>query len=140
MFFENINLSVVIVAAIAGMCVGYLWYAPFAFSKLWLKSTGYNIDLLRAKKEKQSMPLIYTMSTLAAIVMALVLAAVFNSLVVVGLGGIFVTGLVLWLGFIVPVKFNDYLFGGDSLTFFLISVGYQLLNILVMAFIIGIFG
>ncbi len=140
MFFENINLLVVIVAAIAGMSIGYLWYAPFAFAKLWLKSTGYNIDALRAKKEKQSMPLVYTLSTLAAIVTAVVLAAVFNSLVVVGLSGIITTAVVLWLGFIVPVKFNDYLFGGDSFTFFCISIGYQLVNILVMSLIIGIFG
>jgi hypothetical protein len=78
--------------------------------------------------------------TLGTLARAFVIAVVFNSLVIVGLGGIVCAAVLLWLGFSVVTKLGDYLFGGDTFTFFLLSIGHDLVVTVVMSLIIGIFG
>jgi hypothetical protein len=46
----NINLWMVLVAAIASTVLGMLWYSPFLFGGLWLKLSG--IKLKKVKKAK----------------------------------------------------------------------------------------
>lgn len=140
MFFGELPYITIIVAALLGMGVGFVWYAPWAFGKLWLKSKGWSDELLREKKEGKSMVPTYVFMTLGNVALALVLAVLFNSLMVIGFSGIFTLAFLTWLGFVVPVKLGDYLYGGDSFTFFLISIGYNLAAILVMSYVIGIFG
>lgn len=140
MFFGNLPFITIIVAAILGMGVGFVWYAPWAFGKLWLASKGWTDELLKEKKQGKSMAPTYIYMTLGNIVLAFVITVLFNSLIVVGLSGIFTLALLTWLGFVVPVKLGDYLYGGDTFTFFLISIGYNLAAITVMSLVIGIFG
>lgn len=140
MFFLGINYVVVVIAALVGMVIGYVWYSPWAFGKLWLKSKGWSDETLRAKKEGKSMAPVFALMTLGTAFTAFVIAVLFNSLILVGFSGIIKAALVLWIGFAVPVKLADYLFGGDTFTFFLISIGHELVVIFVMSFFIGIFG
>ncbi|HEY4500291.1 MAG TPA: DUF1761 domain-containing protein [Candidatus Paceibacterota bacterium] len=132
MFFQNINYWIVITATIVGMIVGFIWYAPWAFGKLWIKSKS-----APAEKPKTSTWIGMTISTL---ITAFVLATLFNSLIIVSLWGLVLTAFLLWVGFAVPMKLGDYYFGGDSFTFFLLSVGHELVLLIVMSLIIGIFG
>lgn len=140
MFFGNINYIVIIIASLVSVGLGFLWYSPFVFGPLWLKTKGWTDEHMKAKKHGQSMVSVHSALVLSALVSAFILSALFNSLVVTSFWGILFVGFYVWLGFMVPVKLADYLFGGDSFTFFLISVGHQLLSTLVMALIIGIFG
>ena len=140
MFFGNLNFIVIIVATIVGMGVGAIWYSPFVFGPLWLKSKGWVDE--HGKTKKDGRPMLPLMGVMAAgtFVTALILAALFNSLVVTGISGILFVGLCVWLGFAVPVKLGDYLFGGDSFTFFLLSIGHQFVVTMIMSAIVGIFG
>ncbi|MDO8579577.1 MAG: DUF1761 domain-containing protein [bacterium] len=132
MFFQNINYWIIITASIVGMIVGFIWYAPWAFGKLWMKSKNTPIE-----KPKTSVWIGMTISTF---ITAFVLAALFNSLVIVSFWGLVLTAFLLWIGFTVPMKLGDYYFGTDSFTFFLLSVGHELALLTVMSLIIGIFG
>lgn len=140
MFFGNLNYIVIVIATIVGMGVGIIWHAPFVFGKLWMKYTGFTEDHLRAKKAKQSMALVNITMTIGMLAEAFILAAIFNSLIVVGFSGILLVGFCVWIGFAVPVRLGDYLYGGDSWQYFLIEAGYQLCAVLVMSIVIGIFG
>lgn len=132
MFFQNINYWVVIIATIVGMIVGFVWYAPWAFGKLWMKSKG-------TPSEKPK-PSVWVGMTISTLVTAFILAVLFNSLVIVSFWGIILSAFLLWLGFVVPMKLGDYYFGDDNFTFFLLSVGHELAVLVVMSVIIGVFG
>ena len=139
MFFGNLNFIFIIVATIVGMGVGAIWYSPFVFGPLWIKSKGWTKEDVMAHRNSPMLPQMSIM-TLGTFVTALMLAALFNSLVVTGISGILFVGLCVWLGFAVPVKLGDYLFGGDSFTFFLLSIGHQFVVTMIMSAIVGIFG
>jgi hypothetical protein len=135
MFFSNIHYVPVIVAAVIGVGVGFVWYAPWAFGKRFIASIP-NAET----REKKAMAPIFTMTAIMTLITAFVLAALFNSLVVTSIWGILLTALLVWLGFSVPLKLYDYLFGADKLAYFWIAIGYELVTIIVMSLIIGIFG
>lgn len=140
MFFSNINFLVVAVAALVGMFIGFTWYSPWAFGKIWLKAKGWNNDDTKEKKQQKSMVPVYVMTFISTFITAFVIAALFNSLLVISIQGIILTGLLLSIGFMVPVKFADYQFAGDSLKLFFINAGYWVVEAVVMSLIIGIFG
>lgn len=139
MFFTNINVWTVLAAAVAGMLVGFVWYAKWAFGPLWLKHKAWSDEALRAKKEGKPMWPTWLSMSVSTLASAFILAAVFNSLVVMSLWGILATAFLLWLAFVVPVKLAEYLYGADTLPFFLVSVGHDLVKILIMSVIVGLF-
>lgn len=140
MFFHNISYITTLIAGLAGLAVGFVWYAPWAFGKLWMKSKGLTPELIHTRDAEKSMILVWSSMTLSTLVTAFILAALFNSLIVTTVGGIFLVALCVWIGFVVPVKLGDYHFGGDTFVSFLISVGQQLAAIIVMSLVIGIWG
>jgi hypothetical protein len=140
MFFGNLNYITIIVATIIGTAVGALWYTPYTFGPLWLKTKVWTDEHMKAKKHGKSMVRVHTLQFFGTLAIAVVLAGLFNSLIVTGITGILFTGFCVWIGFSVPTKLVDYLFGGDSLAFFLISIGHELATILAMSVVIGIFG
>ncbi len=140
MFFGNLNYIIIIIAAVVGMGLGVVWHAPFVFGRLWLKYAGWTPEHLSSKKAKQSMLAVHGAMTISMLVQAFILAGLFNSLVIVGFNAMLLVGLCVWVGFVVPAKLADYLYGGDSWQYLLIEAGYQLAAILLMSLIIGIFG
>ena len=141
MFFSNINYWVVVAATVAGMVVGFVWYAPWAFGKLWIRSKGWSDEEIARKQAlKKSMWKQFSAMTVGTFLTAFALAALFHSLVVVSMGGMLVVALTVWLGFSVPLKLGDYLFGGDTLAAFLLSIGQERGASALMSLIVGIFG
>jgi Protein of unknown function (DUF1761) len=75
MHFHHINLLAVLVAAIATMVVGFLWYSPLLFAKAWMKEMGYDPnDKAKTEKMKKSAGPAYGGSFLASLVSAFILA------------------------------------------------------------------
>jgi hypothetical protein len=139
MFFQNINYTVTIIAAAIGMGVGFIYFSPWVFGKQWLKVRTGSHEVLAAKfKPNRPMTGVWVLTALGKIVSAFIIAALFNSLIVTSIGGMVVLALCLWLGFVVPVKLTDYLFSGDNLACFVLSIGYELVAVLLMTLIIGI--
>jgi len=138
MFFQNLNYIAIVIAMIAGVAVGFIWYAPWAFGRIWMKEKGLTKESMAAKQGNRSMAPTFALMALSALIEAFILSALFNSLIVTSFGGILLVALCVWIGFAVPPKAGDYLFGGESLSLFLISVGQSLVAITVMAMIVGI--
>jgi len=44
MIVTGVNLWAVLVAAVASMVVGFLWYSPFLFARPWMLAMGYDPD------------------------------------------------------------------------------------------------
>jgi hypothetical protein len=132
----SVNFWAVLVSAIASMVVGSIWYGPL-FGKTFMGAMGMD-QWSPEKKEamKKSMTLSYLWQFIASLVMFYVLAWFVGALNQMTVMGAVTTAFLAWLGFIVPLKFGDALWGGKMVLFW-IGMSNSLVTLLVGAAIIG---
>lgn len=139
MILHHVNLLAVLVAAIASMLVGFVWYSPVLFAKAWVREMGYDItDKAKMEEMKKSAGPAYLGSFVAAVLSAFVLGLVFHWTRVTGLHHGLGLAFHIWLGFVATVQFTNALFMKQSKTLFAINTGYQLVCYLVMGAILAL--
>lgn len=127
----DINWIAVIIAAVASMVVGFVYYMPSVMGARWQKLMGR--DMTGSSGAMMS----YAYTAVAALVAAFVVAQFIHwsdSYTLVD--GAFL-GAVGWLGFTATASFSDYVFSGRPWALFSITNGYQLISFAVMGAIIG---
>ena len=119
----------ILLAAVAGIAVGSIWYSPLLFSSTWMKLSG--------KKDMGKMGPNMSLVAVFALVESYVLAhfVVYTSATTI-MGGL-ETGFWLWLGFVATTMGLNYVFGGRSLKLYALDAGNHLLTILVMGAILA---
>lgn len=133
----NVNFWAVLVSALVSMVIGSVWYGPL-FGKKFMVAMGMDKWTPEHQvKMRKSMGLSFTLQFLASLVMFTVLAFF------IGMGGELSTlrswllvPLIFWIGFVVPVKLGDAIWGG-SWTLFWLAVSNMLVTLLVGGVIIG---
>ena len=138
MEFMSVNLWSVLVAAIATMAIGFLWYSPILFARPWMVLMGYDPDDKAKLAEMQKgAGKLYVISFVASLVAAFVLSKIIFGLEInSALYGLKV-GFAVWLGFVATVQLTDSLFSKKPAKLFLINTGYQLVCYLAMGAMIG---
>ena len=139
MYLMGIDLRSVLVAAIASMVVGFLWYSPVLFARPWMVLMGYDPeDKTRLEEMRKGAGKMYALSFLASLVSAMVLAKIIL-ITTVGsaLYGMKV-GFAVWLGFVTTVQLTNVLFAKQPVKLYLINTGYQLVCYLVMGAILAV--
>ena len=69
MYFYAVNWLAILVASIASMAIGFLWYSPVLFAKPWTRLMGIDgLDKEAQEKMKKEMLPMYTQTFVAAIV------------------------------------------------------------------------
>lgn len=131
----EINYLAVLVAGIASMIVGFLWYGPL-FGKTWMALSGITPEAMGGAKKK-SMALTYLMSFIGSLMMSAVFAWIFSSIGEANAGAGMAGGFWLWLGFIVPVMLGKVLWEGKPWKLYFLDTGYYLVNLLIIGAIIG---
>jgi hypothetical protein len=136
----EVNYLAVLIAAVAFMVVGFLWYSPMLFAKQWMKLKGYTAESM--KKAQKEMGKWYAVSFVLALITAYVLSHVmtlsqnfFNYAPV--MTGV-TTAFFMWLGFVMPVQMTGQIFGEKKWSLFAIDTGYQLTGMLVMGVVLGL--
>jgi hypothetical protein len=138
----SINYLAVLLAAIASMVVGFIWYSKLFFGEPWARLMGHTDASLRAAQKELGK--LYGMSFLFALLTSYVLAHVIalsqafyhTSTLQAGLS----SALCMWLGFVMPVQFTGEMFGGRKWRLFWINTGYQLAGLVVGGVVIGFLG
>ena len=137
----TINYLAILVASVAAMGVGFLWYSQILFGKQWARLKGYTEDSLRAEQKK--MGKLYGLSFLATLLMAYMLAHVMElSNAFYGYGMLqsgITSAIFMWFGFVMPIQFTSQIFGEKKWKLFSIDTGYQLVALVVMGSIISLF-
>lgn len=138
MTFMNLNLWPVLVATIATMVLGFLWYSPFLFARPWMVAMGYDPeDKARMQEMQKSAGKSYTITFVATLVSAFVLGKIIQATSVnTALYGMKI-GFAIWLGFVTTVQLTAKLFGNQSTRLYLINTGYQLVCYLAMGAILA---
>jgi len=121
---SNINLLAVLVAGIAHMLTGLIWYWPKFFGNIWAGLT---------RAELKPAPQWLAAGLIGHQVIALALAIIVtlaNATTV--LGGIAVGGLV-WLGFVVTLEIGELIWEKIPFKLFLIRAGNHLVALSLLA-------
>lgn len=133
----DVNLWAVLVAAIASMVIGSFWYGPL-FGKLFMRASGMD-QWSKEKREAEMKNMVWTY--LAQFVASLVTFYVLALLIEGLFGGLSATNgikaaLIAWIGFVVPVKLGDALWGG-KMSLFWLGIGNMLVTLVAAGAIIG---
>lgn len=130
-----VNVVAVIVAAIASMIIGMIWYSPSVFGKKWMAMMGWSEKDME-KMKKAGMTQGYLIGLVGALLMAYVFAHILKysgaTSVVDGLQGAFW----VWLGFVATLTAGGVAWEGKSWNWWLLANGYHLLALLVMSVIL----
>lgn len=134
-----INMIAVLVAAVASIVVGFLWYGS-VFGKIWIELSGFSkADMEKAKKKGMAKE--YGLMFVGSLVMAYVLAhaLVFGNafLQTSGASAGLMVGFWNWLGFVMPVTLSAVLWEGKSWKLWVLNNGYYLVTLCVMGMILA---
>ena len=133
----EINYWAVLVATASTMVVGSLWYTPKVFGARWMRLTGVD-----PQDESRSAvgPIIATVvvSYLTAWVLAGATYIAWEFYDGTFLVAALVTGLALWLGFTAARFVTHDAFEGRPVALTALNVAHELVTVLVMAVILGV--
>jgi len=134
-----INLWAVLVAAIASMILGFLWYGPI-FGKQWMAMMGLTKESMA--NMKMSANKAYALGFAGSIIMAYVLAhALAFANAYLGTEGIYagvMVGFWNWLGFIAPVTLGIVLWENKPWKLWILNSGYYIVSLIVMGVILAL--
>ena len=137
MTFSGINYLAVVIATLAGFGLGAVWY--MVLGPMWLNAIGKTKEEL-AKDEGAARALPFVIALVALFVMALMLAGLMGHLGDVSVRGGAISGLFVWVGFVITTMGVNHAFGGAKPMLTLIDGGHWLAVLLVMGAVIGAFG
>jgi len=136
MTFAGINYIAVIIAALAGFGLGAVWY--MVLGGAWMRALGKTKDGLRSGDSAKVLP--FVIALVALFIMALMLAGLMGHLGDVTVRGGVISGLFVWVGFVITTMGVNHAFSGAKPMLTLIDGGHWLAVLVVMGAVIGAFG
>ena len=131
------NYLAVLVASVVSYIIGWLWYSPMLFGNLWMKTMGIkkqDID----KSKKKGMGKMMLISFITTLITAFVLSYFLNLLNVNDVVGGVVIGFLAWLGFLATTDLGIVLWEGKSFSLYLIKTLQELVSLIIMGAILGV--
>lgn len=135
----EVNIWAVLLATVSSMVVGSIWYAEAVFGKYWMKAVGHDAESM---KSGSTAPIVVTVivSFITAWVLAGAAAIAQNFYHGNFLTNTLLTTLILWAGFTAARFITHDAFDRRPPGLTVLNVAHELVTLLVMALIIGLFG
>ncbi len=131
MAFLDIRFVAILASTVAYMLIGWLWYSPLLFGRIWQNVVG-----LKDEELPNPGPAIGG-SIIAGFIMSYILGYfVMATHSVTALTGL-ILGVILWLGFVFTSQILGVLYGSRPWKLFLIDAGYLAVALAIMGTIIG---
>lgn len=133
-----VNWLAVIVAAVVGFIVSFVWWGPL-FGGKWAAYMGYTEKDMKKAKEKGGMGGKMVIAFIAQLIMAWILAVLIAATGSVVMMSVLLLAFWIWLGFVATIGVGVVLWNEKPWGFFwLNSIGW-LVTLLVMAIVLGLF-
>lgn len=133
----TINYWAVLIAAIAQMVVGMIWYSPKVFGKQWMIWAGLTEEKMKAAKEK-GMGKTYFIAFVGSLIAAYVLAYFVAYVRAADFGSAVYLAFKIWLGFMATKSLGSVLWEGKSTKLYLLNTIHDLVSISVMSVILAL--
>jgi len=139
MMVPEINYLAVLLATVSSMVVGAIWYAQPVFGRYWMKAAGHSAESMQTG---WAGPLVITfvVSFVTAWVLAGTAAIAQNFYHGNFLTNTLLTAFILWAGFTAARFITHDAFDRRPVGLTAVNVGNELVTILLMGLIIGLFG
>lgn len=132
----DVNYVAVLLATVASFVIGGLWYSPMLFAKAWMREMGKSEEEVKRAGGFPVGPMVG--GFIATFVTAYVLAHfVYYVGAMTVMDGVQL-GFWIWLGFAAMIGLNSIFYEQKSWKYFLITQGYLLLHLVVMAAILAV--
>ncbi len=134
--FVDVNYWAVVLATISTMIVGSIWYTPRVFGNYWMRVAKVDDSGERGA----AAPIVVTLfvSFISAWVFAIATQVAWMAFGGNYLLAAITTGLVLWAGFTAARFITHDVFEGRPAGLTILNIGHELVTVLVMALIIGV--
>ncbi len=132
LYGTEINILAVLVASIIPMIIGALWYAPFLFGKVWMTAMGKKPEELGSPAG--SMVISYVLFMILSFSLAWFLGATEADTLL----GALRVALALWGGFMVVSAGVAAAFEQRKPTLIVLNLGYYLVSIIPMAWLLWV--
>ena len=132
----NVNYLAVLVAAIASMVIGFLWYGPL-FGKQYMALMNFDKKKMQEAKKK-GMGKQYTLTFLTSLITGYVLAYFVNYAQASTIADGVVLGSWLWIGFFATTQLGVVLWEGKPVKLYLIKTLDSLVTLAVMGAILAV--
>lgn len=127
----EVNWVAIVVAVVASMVLGYVWYSMGVFGRRWMELIGKKEEDLREGAGAGMAGMLVSSGVTAYVLTHFVSYAGADT----AYEGA-VTGFWIWLGFMATVMLSEVFFEKRPFALFTINAGYQLVNLLVMGAIL----
>ena len=131
----EINYLAVLVAAIASMALGFLWYGPL-FGNQWKKLMGFTDKSMKAMKMTPMQAMIG--GFISTLIMSYILAHFVDYAQAATFADGAVAGTWLWLGFIATVQLGSVLWEGKPVKLYAINTLPYLVALIIMRGILAV--
>ena len=128
---------VIIIAAVIQMALGAFWYSPAGFGKTWMSEMKYT-DKEMGKAKSKGMAKLYIAAFIGSLLTSFVLSRIILLINASSASGGAATALLLWLGFAVPLLLGSVLWEMKSVKLYIINIAYQLVSMVAMGAVIGL--
>lgn len=128
--WADINYWAVLVATLAFMIIGSLWYSQLLFGKAWMKYLG----LKREDMKGSWAPIVW--AAVLAFVISLSLAVLMQISNGATFGECFMVGVIVAV-LVAAIFANDFIFNQKKFPHYLITAGYYVFSILVASAILA---
>lgn len=127
--FSNINLWAVLVAGLVHTVLGLIWFMPKFFGDAWVELTG---------KEMKPASQWIAAGLIGHQVMSLVLAVIVNLANATDVIGGIVMGVLVCVGFVMPLEIGELIWEKIPFKLFMIRVGNQLVGLSIAGIILAV--
>lgn len=128
--FTAVHWLAVLIAAVAGVVIGFIWYMPAVLGRRWASEGGFDLPA-----PGDMSPVMYALSAIQALVVAYVVGLFAGG---AGLVNGAIIGVVMWL-MLAAVTYSIVLYERRSVTYWALTAGYWLVALAVMGAIVGYF-
>jgi len=129
----EINLSAVVVAAMAYFVIGWVWYSPQVFGNAYLKEMKLDPRKMKMNNMGVTFGTTFICGFLTAFVIKAFMVATYTESALLGTN----IGVLLSLGILGTNAVSDALFENHSTQLFFIKIGYNIVGFMVMGAILG---
>lgn len=126
----------VVLGALASFVVGFIWYSPGAFGKMWMKLSGISKQDMGDAKKKGMMGNM-VVGFIAQLVMAYVLLMFMNQAGDVSPAGGAAVAAWAWLGFVATIMVGSVLWEEKPVKLYVLNVAQWLVSLVVMGAVLG---
>lgn len=133
----TVNYLAILLAGVASMVVGFLWYSPLLFGKVYAKVHKINFkDKKKIKKMQKEMGPSYLITFVMQLLTAYVAFHLITYLKVTTIEGALQFAFWIWLGFIATTQVLGQLFGKRSIAIWLVDTSHSLIVFVIQVLIL----